>query len=101
MDAERLKVLGARAQELGKLKEHESWSALRTEFDRKKDKHTRRLVKLVMARETAAITQREIDYVSGFWAGAEWILDNPDCAEDALVAALKKASNLEEVKQLV
>ena len=94
MDAEKLKVVGYRAQELGKLKDHASWPVLRQVVDAKLDRVQQSLLKRLMAGTSA--DQREIDRLIGFRAGALWVLDNPDKAEDSLNAALRKATILEE-----
>lgn len=36
------------------------------------------------------LDQREIDYQRGFFAGARWILDNPEMAEGELRKALER-----------
>lgn len=91
---EKKKVLGDRARVLGKLKEHPSWEELRSEFERKRERHEKRVAGLIIARAEAPIVQREIDYIAGFWAGAKWLLDTPDMAEESLKKALVKAERL-------
>ena len=97
MDAEKLKVIGDRAQELSKLKKHPSWPVLREIFEGKKNQWFGSLARSLMAGQL--VDQREIDRKAGFFAGAEWILDNPDMAEASLNRALKKAQTLEELSE--
>lgn len=87
-----IKEKGDLARELGKLKEHPSWEFLRVEVSRKRSEYLAGLLRKLMREGVNAdpIDQREIDYQRGFWAGAKWVTDNPDLAESALAAALKK-----------
>jgi hypothetical protein len=94
MDSERLKEIGYRAAELAKLKDHEAWTVLRQVLETKKERWQRGLTKRLIAGEI--VDQRDLDYQRGFWAGAFYVLDNPEKAEDSLKAALRKATSMEE-----
>ena len=94
MDAEKLKAVGYRAQELGKLKEHPSWAVLRQVVEAKYERWRNNKMKRLLA--GAEFDQRDFDYQRGFWAGALYVLDNPEKAEDSLKAALRKATSMEE-----
>ena len=45
--------------------------------------------------------QRRLDYLRGWVDAIEHLLDVPEKAEDSLQAALRKAKQIEEVKELV
>lgn len=97
-DADRIKRLGDTNEALQKLVEHRSWPVLRAEYDRARERHTKRIAALLVSRADAAVTQREIDYVAGMWAGAQAVLDNPGRIHAALNKALGRV-NLEEGEQ--
>lgn len=90
-----IKAQGDLARELAKLKDHPSWDILRGEYEKKRDGYFNRLSLRLMSggARAATVDQREIDYQRGFWAGAKWVIDNPDLAETALADALKKVSD--------
>lgn len=85
-----------RARTLAKLAEHEGWKLLRELLEERKGKHLKRIASLLVARSEASVTQREIDYIAGFWHGAEWLLNNPDLHEQKLERALLKAQRSSE-----
>lgn len=94
MNADKLKQIGLVAGELGKLKQHDSWPTLRRVVEAKYDRWKTGTMKRLLA--GSEFEQRDFDYQRGFWAGAFYVLDNPDKAEDSLNAALRKATTLEE-----
>lgn len=101
MNEASLQVIADRARRLGSIKQHPAWPELREELGRKKA----RTQKSFQARHftsshlAAPVDQREIDFLNGFFAGAEWILDNPEQAEDTLKAALRKSEALEQERR--
>lgn len=99
MDADRLKQIGDRAQELGKLKKHPSWKVLREVCESKRDRLSQLVAKDIVSGEP--IDQRKLDYLRGWAAATEHLLAVPENAESALETALKKARQLEELTALV
>jgi fatty-acid desaturase len=98
VDAAKLKAIGDRAQELGKLKQHPSWPALRATVQGKYDKWVAQFTRdhLAAGFERDPVDQRHLDYQRGFWAGAFYLLDHPEKAEETLRMALRKATSIEE-----
>ena len=98
-EGERAKVrlLKERAERMGGLKEAAGWQELRAELERRCQRDTKRLVTRYL-RSGELVNQREIDYVRGFWAGAEWILDNPEMAEATFDRAMRRALAMTEVQ---
>lgn len=94
----KVQEVAERAQGLSDLKKHPSWPVLRGIFDKRKKLFFERLAHQLMQGgiTSTPIDQREIDYQRGFWAGAQWILNNPEMAERSLETALRKASQLKE-----
>lgn len=88
----RIRELGDRARELAKLMEHPSWDLLRLELDAKRSQFMARKTRELISGGIHAdpVNQREIDYQRGFFAGAEWILNNPEMAEATLKKALER-----------
>lgn len=87
-----LRTVGDRARELDKLKEHPSWETLRNEFELLRQAYTTKLARQLLkgGLKAEALNQRELDYQRGFLAGAEWILELPEFAVNALEAALRR-----------
>jgi hypothetical protein len=98
LDAAKLKVIGDRAQELGKLKDVPSWATLRQVVDAKYQRWINGFTRdhLAAGFDRDPVDQRLLDYQRGFWAGCHWLLDNPEKAEDTLKQALRKATSIEE-----
>lgn len=94
-DPDKVRALSDRASRLGKLKEHESWAELRALYEERKKKHFDALTRQLIA--GTAVDQRYVDRMAGFFRGAEWLLDNPDMAEESLARALKKAERLQAI----
>lgn len=92
LPSDEVRVKGDLARELSKLRDHPSWETLRSEYEKVRREEEERLLRKLTASgiNAAPIDQREIDYRRGFWAGAQWLLDNPDLADAALAAALKR-----------
>ena len=91
-EADQIRVLGDRAQQLSKLTEHPSWATLKEELGRVREMYQTKLSRKLTTGGINAppLDQREIDYQRGFFAGAKWILDNPDLAESTLQTALDR-----------
>ena len=98
-DPEKLARITERAARLGQLKEHPSWAELRALFEERRAKHYESLTRQLLA--GAEIDQRHVDRTAGFFKGAEWILNNPDQAEDSLQRALEKAERLQALTEEV
>lgn len=78
--------LGTYAQDLAKLKEHESWGVLRQRFEKMKEDDVRSLShQLLSGRE---VDNTNLAFRRGFWKGAQWVLDNPDLAQQAFEKAI-------------
>lgn len=86
---DKIKVLGDRALGLGSIREHRGWKALREEFERKKERHVKTFTSNCIT-GADPVNQREVDMMRGFWAGCQWLLDNPEQAEETLDRALRK-----------
>lgn len=99
LDPEKLAALAARAERLGRIKDHPSWHELRALFEERREKHYASLTSRLLA--GAEIDQRQIDRTAGFFRGAEWILNNPDQAQDSLKRALEKAERLQAITEEV
>lgn len=95
--ARRLTELEQRARRLGELKEHPSWLLLREIFEAKRQRSFAVLMKQLMngGAQAPPLDQRTLDFERGFWAGANWILENPEQAEKTLQSALNRAERLE------
>lgn len=93
--SEELRFLADRAQSLGKLIDHPSWQTLREELTRVREMYIDRLSRRMIhgGISAAPVDQRELDYQRGFFAGAEWILSNPEKAGSSLEQALKRRTN--------
>lgn len=92
VDADTIRVLGDRARELAKLADHPSWPVLKGEMARVRGVYQARLARRLTTGgiNASPLDQREIDYQRGFFAGAQWILDNPEMAEATLAKALER-----------
>ena len=90
-DADTVAKKRDRAARLGELREHPSWAELRAVLEERKAVHFRSLQRQLMA---GYHDQRYVDRMSGFFKGAEWILDNPDLAEKSLQNAIKRATRM-------
>lgn len=98
-DTAKVQQIAEKAQMLGELKKHPGWSLLREIFNKKQKTYFESLARKIMSGSIDAPTldQRELDYQRGFWAGARWILDNPEQAERSLETALKRVQIYEEM----
>lgn len=87
-----LRTVGDRARELEKLQDHPSWDTLKNEFELLRKAYTTKLARQLLrgGLKAEALNQRELDYQRGFLAGAEWILELPEFAIDALDKALRR-----------
>lgn len=92
IDAEVLARKKLRAARLAELRDHPSWAELQVVLNERRDRVFESMRRQLMAGEPA--DQRYIDRVAGFFVGAQWILDNPDMAENALERAVHKAALL-------
>lgn len=94
-----MQQIAEQAQTLSELKKHPSWRLLRQIFERKQTKYFDALASRLMRGgiDSPPLDQRELDYQRGFWAGARWILDNPEQAERSLELALKRVQLYEEM----
>jgi len=77
-------------KELMKLREHPSWFALNRVLERKMEMHVKRLADLILSRSDAQITQREIDYLSGWRDALIWFKGVPNRKQAALENALRR-----------
>lgn len=77
-------------KELMKLREHPSWFALNRVIERKMELHVKRLADLVLSRADVQITQREIDYLSGWRDSLVWFKGVPGRKQAALENALRR-----------
>lgn len=96
-DPEKVAALSQRAGRLHELKEHPSWAELRALFEERRDKHFKNLSRQLIA--GAEVDQRYVDRMAGFFRGAQWILDNPEQAEQSLKTALQKAQLFEALQE--
>lgn len=94
MDADKLKQIGDRAQQLGRLKDSEDFQTLRSVCETRFQKEKDRLVTSFF--DDQPVNQREVDYFRGVQDTLAYIFNAPDKAETALRNALKRATNLEE-----
>ena len=92
---DRIRKLGDQARELTKLKEQPGWATLREILEERRQAVSRSLGHGLVTGgiDAAPVDQRKIDYQRGFFAGAQWILDNPEHAEKILAAALEEDSS--------
>lgn len=95
----KVQEIAERAQALGELKKHPSWRVLRDVFDKRRHQYFESLARQLMrgSIDAPVVPQRELDYQRGFWAGAKWILDNPEMAETSLEHALRRAELYKEM----
>lgn len=89
LSADKLADLRTRAARLSELKSHPSWAELRSLLEERKARRFDQVTRQLVAGEP--VDQRYIDRMAGFFKGAEWILDNPDMAEQSLERAIDKA----------
>lgn len=90
MDEAKREQLAFTAQQLAHLPKHESWLVLRAEVE---NRLRRDMLSLTSGRE---VPQYEFDWKRGFWAGALYVLNIPEHAEDTLEQALERAQALEQ-----
>lgn len=88
---ERTEVLRDRARRLGAIKDNAGWLELRAEYERKRERWIKSHLLSPMS-----IDLRELDFKRGFWAGCQWLLDNPEMAEKSLQEALSRADRVKE-----
>ena len=77
-------------RELMQLREHPSWKVLNTLIQGKLDHHVKQLANLLLNRTDVQITQREIDYLSGWRDALVWFKGQPDRKQAALENALRR-----------
>lgn len=85
MDEERVERLAALAQQLDGLASHTAWPILRDEVEGRMRKDMLRFA------SPTAPDVREFDWKRGFWAGALYVLNIPENAQDTFEQALKRA----------
>lgn len=91
-----IETITDRAARLAALARADGWQELRAEAQRKKEKQIRVLSTSLLSGKS--VDQREIDKIVYFWKGVDWILANPEQAEDSIEKALRKSLALEELK---
>lgn len=89
LDPDRVAALRERAAKLGELKQHPSWAELRQLLEERKSRRFQSMQRELI--HGTPVDQRYVDRMAGFFKGAEWILDNPDMAEQSLERAVSKA----------
>jgi hypothetical protein len=89
LSADQLAGLKVRAARLSELKSHPSWAELRALLEERKARRFGQVQRQLI--DGLAVDQRYLDRLAGFFKGAEWILDNPDMAEQSLERAVEKA----------
>jgi len=80
VDEAQVEELAQRSLALERLQKQDDWQVLIDDYGRKKQAVRASYAKyLDLSSPTGIlpIDQRELDYWRGFFAGAEWILDNP------------------------
>lgn len=92
LSEQKIQTIGARAERLARVKETEGWQELREEFERKQTRYFEKLAKDLIRGDVP----EDLEYQRGFWAGAKWILDNPEKAIQSFESALKRARVLTE-----
>lgn len=93
----KLAILSQRAQALGALKAHPSWGALRDVFKGKRRRYFENVTSRLMG--GTVIDQRELDFQRGFYAGAQWLLDNVENAEEEFEKAMQQARRYEAMER--
>lgn len=89
-DPDAVAALRDRTVKLSQLREHPSWPELRSCLEERKTKTFAGIQRQLVS--GVAIDQRWLDRVAGFFAGAEWLLDNPDMTEQKLQRAVERAA---------
>jgi hypothetical protein len=89
LSADKLAEIKVRAARLSELKSHPSWAELRALLEERKARRFGLLQRQLI--DGIAVDQRYLDRLAGFFKGAEWILDNPDMAEQSLERAVERA----------
>jgi len=90
-EADKIRALGDRARELGKLKNNSGWSELESLILELRSAYEERLARRLLSGGVNAdpVDQRSIDYQRGFFRALDLVLQAPDNAEKALETALK------------
>lgn len=78
------------------LKEHAGWRRLYKKIVGKEDKLLASLTRRLMAGEV--VSQREIDWYRGFFAGAKTVLEQPEKADANLESAARQAWALAQLE---
>lgn len=83
----RTAILGDYARDLGKLKDEPSWEILRERFEAMKKADVESLARKILTGTTP--DAEHLAERRGFWKGAQWVIDNPDLAQQAFDRAMK------------
>src|SRR5690348_13502248 len=94
VSAEKETLLRERQERLTSLANHPGWAQLKQVFAARKEAHVKSVAAKLIAGEE--IQQRELDRIHGWWAGCQWLINNPDMAESSLKKALAAAKLMEE-----
>lgn len=98
MNAEKLKQLGDKAQKLGRLAESEGWAVLKEIVEREERKFEADV--LAALRKENGVDQNEVRAMFKAFDLVKYLLAHPEKAEKTLQNALRKATAIEEVKQI-
>lgn len=95
----KFRVIAEDARVFGELKEQRGWQRLIERLEREKEEYLRDVaVRLLDGRE---VSQREIDFMSGFYKGALYVLKHPEVAEKSFEKAARLAWVFDEHDQEV
>jgi hypothetical protein len=86
-----------RAVRLAPLKDSDAWQELRNVVAERKEFHLKRLLPDLLGdpRNTPPVDQRKLDWLSGYVAGAEDLLERPELAEQFFASAFAKLARAE------
>lgn len=90
----KFRVIAEDARIFGELKEQRGWQRLMERLLKERDEYLRDVAARLL--DGKEVTQREIDFMAGFYKGASYVLKHPEEAEKSFEKAARLAWVFEE-----